>query len=132
MTFSAEGDRYGKFFSAIISALSKSTGAMVTIAQVDTGTPFLNKLLCVDESTISLERGTTIEAECHNEIEPLLDAAFRDGNDFLFVPTPKRFLIYEDDGFTTFFANSKANLNLIAQPLGQLGFGIIRNWQCRF
>ena len=132
MTFSAEGERYGRFFSAITAALADTATATVTIALVDTGTPFLNKLLGMGDTAVTLERGTSIVAESHDEIEPLLDAAFRDGNDFLFVPMPKPFVIFEDDGFTTFFANSKSNLNLIAQELKTLGVEPIPDWQCRF
>ena len=38
--------------------------------------------------------------------------------DFWFIPTPEAFVIYADhDEYTTFFANSNANLNGVVEPL---------------
>ena len=59
----------------------------------------------------------------HDEVGALLQAALSDSVDFWFIPTPKPFVIYADhDEYTTFFANSKSNLNGIVDPLLKRGF----------
>ena len=57
------------------------------------------------------------------EVEELLYAAFGDSIDFLFVPSPKPFVIYTDhDEYTTFYANTRSNLSRIVKPLSAEGF----------
>jgi hypothetical protein len=131
-TFAPDGERYEKLLPAVIKSLGEAETATVTIAEVNTGTPFLSALVGLSGESTTLERGTSIVAECRDEIAPLLDAALRDGNNFLFVPAPKPFVMYEDDGFATFFANNRSSLNLIAKPLETLGVKLIQGWQCRF
>ena len=126
------GELRGEFVGAIISALGESPKATVTIVEVGTGTRFLSELVGLDGSSVTLERGTSIVAESREEIAPLLSAAISDGNDFLFVPTPKPFVMFDDDGYSTFFANTKSNLNLIAEKLVAVGIHEVRNWHCRF
>lgn len=131
-TFSAEGELFDKFFAAIIAALGDSSMATLTIAEVNTGTRCLSELVGLDSARVTLERGTSIVAENGDEIARLLDAAFRDGNNFLFVPVPKPFVMFDDDGYSTFFANSKSNLNLIAERMESLGVSPVRDWHCKF
>jgi hypothetical protein len=57
------------------------------------------------------------------EVEELLYTAFADWFDFVFVPTPKPFVIYADhDEYTTFYANTRSNLNRVAAALSAQGF----------
>ena len=63
------------------------------------------------------------------EAEELLQAAFTDWFDFIFVPTPKPFVIYADhDEYATFFANSKSNLTAVASALTASGFTPVANY----
>ena len=71
----------------------------------------------------SLQRESSIEVVGQQQVGALLEAALGDWVDFWFVPTPKPFVIYADhDEYTTFFANSKSNLNGIVGPLVKQGF----------
>jgi hypothetical protein len=56
-------------------------------------------------------------------MEELLHTAFTDWFDFLFVPTPKPFVIYADhDEYTTFYANTRSNLRRLVETLSAQRF----------
>ena len=76
------------------------------------------------------QKGTAVVAEGQQESEELLHAAFSDTMDFLFVPTPKPFVIYADhDEFTTFYANTRSNLNRVSDALLTQGFEEVSGYQ---
>ena len=53
----------------------------------------------------------------------LLRTTFSDWIEFVFQPLPKPFVIYADHAeYTTFFANTKGNLNQVVLPLEAAGF----------
>lgn len=63
-------------------------------------------------------RDWSVIAETRAEVSELLEAALGDWMDFVFVPTPKPFVIYADhDEYTTFYANTKSGLNVVVEPL---------------
>jgi len=71
----------------------------------------------------------SVTANGRREITDLLEAALEDWIDFIFVPTPKPFVIYADhDEYTTFYANTKSNLNLIAEALAARGYKQVENY----
>lgn len=75
----------------------------------------------------------SIEVEGKQQVKELSIAALSDWVDFVFIPKPKPFVIYADhDEFTTFYANTKSNLNLVAQPLLANGFKQVSDYQRRF
>ena len=83
----------------------------------------LNALLADRCLPPSLQSESCIEATGQQETAALLQAALSDSVDFWFIPTPKPFVIYADhDEYTTFFANSKSNLNGLIEPLLKQGF----------
>lgn len=60
----------------------------------------------------------------------LLEAALGDWVNFTFVPKPKPFVIYADhDEYTTFYANTKSNLNGVVQALSGAGFEKVPDYQ---
>lgn len=60
----------------------------------------------------------------------MLEAALGDWVDFVFVPVPKPFVIYADhDEYTTFYANTKSNLNRVAQALIAAGFEKVLDYE---
>ena len=68
-------------------------------------------------------KGVSVTATGQQELEELLHTAFTDWFDFLFVPTPKPFVIYADhDEYTTFCANTRSNLNRVVEALSAKGF----------
>ena len=74
--------------------------------------------------------GTTVKTASRDEAEGLLVAAFSDPVDFLFAPEKKPFVLYADhDQFTTFFAQTRSNLNRIVAALLYNGFQEIPGYQ---
>ena len=68
-------------------------------------------------------KGVSVTAAGRQEIEELLYTAFSDWFDFLFVTTPKPFVIYADhDEYATFYANTRSNLNRVVEALSAQGF----------
>jgi hypothetical protein len=83
--------------------------------------------------SMDLRKDTTIDAPNKAESEALLLAALSDWVDFAFVPNPKPFIIYADhDEYTTFFANTKANLNRVLTRLGERGFKAVTDYTRHF
>ena len=80
----------------------------------------------------SYHKGDSVVATGPQEIEDLLHAALSDWLDFLFVPAPRPFVIYADhDEYTTFYANTRSNLNRVAEPLLARGFEEVSGYQRR-
>ena len=53
--------------------------------------------------------------------------------DFVFIPEPKPFVIYADhDEYITFYANTKSNLNRVADALLAQGFKSVQNFERNF
>ena len=59
-----------------------------------------------------------VEAQGAMEVRELLQAVLSEWIDFLFVPTPKQFVIYADhDEYITFLAHRKGQLSGVVQAL---------------
>lgn len=111
------------FVATIISAREEIQGGRITIDSVVFEPKNLNTLLASQSFPPSLQSESSIEAAGHQEVAALLEAALGDWVDFWFIPTPKPFVIYADhDEYTTFFANSKSNLNGVLEALLKRGF----------
>ena len=111
------------FVASVVSAREQVQAGVVTLDSVVFEPKNLNALLSSRSLPPSLQSETSIEAAGHEETAALLQAALGDSVDFWFVPTPKPFVIYADhDEYTTFFANSKSNLNGVIEPLLRQGF----------
>jgi len=66
--------------------------------------------------------GVAVTCSGENEVRELLVATFGAWFDFAYVQSPKRFVVYADhDGYTTFYANTKSNLNSIVAAMQGLG-----------
>src|SRR5260221_3515636 len=111
------------FVATIISAREEIQGGTVTVDSVVFEPENVNALLTSHSLPHSLQRESSIEVAGHQQVGALLQAALSDSVDFWFIPTPKLFVIYADhDEYTTFFANSKSNLNGVVEPLHKQGF----------
>jgi hypothetical protein len=111
------------FVATILAAREQILGGTVTIDAVVFEPRNLNTLLASRSLPPCLASESSIEAAGFPEVEALLEAALSDSVDFWFVPRPKPFVIYADhDEYTTFFANSKSNLNGVVEPLLKHGF----------
>jgi hypothetical protein len=85
--------------------------------------------LCPAVSPLALMRESSILVRAE-EVDALLVAAFKDGPDFIFIPSPKPFVFYADhDYYITFYANTKSHLNHIIEPIASQGYKLVQNWQ---
>ncbi len=111
------------FVAATISGREKILSGTVTVDSVVFEPKNLNALLASQSLPPTLQRDSCVEATGQQQVGALLEAALGDWVDFWFVPSPKPFVIYADhDEYTTFFANSKSNLNGVVEPLRREGF----------
>ena len=118
------------FVATISSALAPVGSASVTIDQVVFEPKHLIGLLSDHLLPPQYGHEWCIEAESQSEVEDLLEAALGDWVDFVFVPAPKPFVIYADhDEYTTFYANTKANLNRVVQSLKEEGFVSVPDYE---
>ncbi len=111
------------FVATIVSAREQVQVGTVTLDSIVFEPKNLNALLASRSLPASLQRESSIAAAGQEETAALLQAALGDSVDFWFIPMPKPFVIYADhDEYTTFFANTKSNLNGVTEPLLRQGF----------
>ncbi len=121
------------FVGAIAAALDPLSAGCVTINQVVFEPNHLIALLTRHSLPAEYGHDWSVTAEGKQETEALLEAALGDWVDCLFVPTPKPFVIYADhDEYITFYANTKSNLNRIAQALFGNGFEKVPGYERDF
>ena len=125
LTFQTPLQNLCSFVSTIVRAKQPLQGGSVTLDQVVSEPK--NWIALLSRHSLPPEYGREWTATARNtgEVEELLEASLSDCLDFLFIPTPKPFVIYADhDEFTTFYANTKSNLNGVVEALSRKGF----NW----
>jgi len=129
-TFSTPLNNLDSFVSTILPDEEGFEKGSVTIDEIVFEPKTLNALLAANPAANELNRDWSIHAEGKVQVRELLQATLSDWIDFLFVPTPKPFVIYADhDEYTTFYANTKSNLNRVVQALLVKGFKQIPNYQ---
>ena len=117
------------FVAAILSTASPET-ACITIEQVVFEPKHWIDLLTRHSLIPCYAKGVSVTAVGRPEVEELLHTAFIDWFDFFFVPTPKPFVIYADhDEYTTFYANTRSNLNRVVEALAVQGFEEIAEYR---
>jgi hypothetical protein len=123
----------GPFVGTILSACEPLRSSRVILEQIVFQPKHLTELGAKYSISMDLRKDTTIDAPNKAESEALLLAALSDWVDFAFVPNPKPFIIYADhDEYTTFFANTKANLNRVLTRLGERGFKAVTDYTRHF
>jgi hypothetical protein len=130
-TFHTPLQNLTSFVSSIISSVEPLRSGSVTIASVIFDDPVELRIL----SPLLANYGTrspvfhpdwSIEANGADELQAILQAAFSDFINFIFVPNPSPFSLYADhDEYTTFFAHTRSNLNRVVAPLIKTGFKAI-------
>jgi hypothetical protein len=119
-----------RFVSTILSAHPPPETACVTIDEVVFEPRTLNAFLAQHSISGDLARDVSLEAVGPQEVEALLRSTLADWIDFLFVPTPKPFVIYADhDEYTTFYASSKGNLSKVVDALSGKGFQKVEDYE---
>lgn len=119
-----------RFVSTMFSTHSPPERGCVTIDEVVFEPRTLNSFLAQHSISGELGSDMSLEATGTQEVEALLCSTLADWIDFLFVPTPKPFVIYADhDEYTTFYANSKGNLNRVVDALSGKGFQKVEDYE---
>jgi hypothetical protein len=130
-TFATPLENLRAFVSTIVSS-QESRGGCLTIDQVVFKPEHLIHLLGNYSIQPQYAHGTSITAHTQTEAAELLEAALGDWIDFIFSPVPKSIVIFADhDEYTTFFANTRSNLNRVVAALSAQGFKEIRDYQRR-
>lgn len=128
-TFKTPLNNLQPFVATIISTASPEI-ACVTIEQAVFEPKHWIDLLTRHSLSPRYGKGASVTAVGRQEVEELLHTAFTDWFDFLFVPTPKPFVIYADhDEYTTFYANTRSNLNRVVEALVAQGFEQIAEYK---
>ncbi len=121
------------FVSAILADDGEFAKGTVTIDGYVFEPNNLKRLLVAKFRSDEFGHDWTISADGKKGVRELLKAALSDWVDFLFIPMLKPFVIYADhDEHTTFYANTKSNLNRVTQPLLKNGFQQIPDFQREF
>ena len=129
LTFHTPLQLLDSFTAAILDSLGDPKSGTILIDAVVMQPSRLETLLCDHRLPHHLQHGSAIQAESPAELLPLLTAAFGDWVDFLFIPSPKPFVLYADhDEYTTFYANSRSNLNTVVAALTTHGFQAVPNY----
>jgi hypothetical protein len=119
-----------RFVTTIGQAAGPWRSATITLELAVFDPTHLINLLNANSIPPRYQRGVSITATGQTESEALLEAALGDWLDFIFVPEPKSFAIYADhDEFTTFFAQTRSNLNRLVQSLSGQGFKVESEYQ---
>ena len=114
------------FVATIIGAIPSIQSATLTLHKMAFDPEHLIKLTKQNPLDAARDTEWSVTAENAEEAHLLLHAALTDWVDFAFVPSPKPFVIYADhDEYTTFFANTKSNLNRVVQALCSEGFDTV-------
>ncbi|HET7109030.1 MAG TPA: hypothetical protein VFI38_19605 [Candidatus Acidoferrum sp.] len=119
-----------RFVRTIGQASGPWRSASLTIELVVFDPTHLIDLLNANSIPPRNQRGVSITAVGQEEAEELLEAVLGDWVDFIFIPEPKSFAIYADhDEFTTFFAQTRSNLNRVVQALSGQAFKVESEYQ---
>ena len=132
-TFATPLKELDSFVSTILAGDDRFEKGTVTIDGYVFDPKNLKHLLTAKSLSGELGRDWSITADSPMEAHELLKAALPDWVDFLFILMPKPFVIYADhDEYTTFYANTKSNLNRVSQPLLKNEFQQIPDFQREF
>jgi hypothetical protein len=118
------------FVATIVEAAGPADAGCVTIDGVIFDPRNLLALLAKHSLPPQYGRDWSITVDTRHDAQSLLEAALSDWVDFIFVPTPKPFVVYADhDEYTTFYANTKSNLNRVTEALSKQGFERIEDYE---
>ena len=116
-----------RFVEILITTHGGLRAATITIDEVIFHTVRISALY---PAGAALTHDVSLIADSMEEVRDLLLAVLWDGPDCACIPTPKPFVMYADhDGWITFYANTKGNLNHVIDPLASYGYKLVQNWQ---
>jgi hypothetical protein len=119
-----------RYVSTIINLNKSIEKGCVTIDKYVFEPKTINAYLSQHSITDEIMPGVSLEVVGRKEIEVLLCSVFSDWVDFMFVPTPKQFVIYADhDEYTTIYSDTKEGLQLVVDSLSSKGFKRIDGYE---
>ncbi len=124
-TFKTPLDDLERFVGVIMQALPSTEGAIAVFDQVvfDPQHELLSLYAKYSLPEKWYGNDVIIEAQSAAEASELLRAVLDEWIDFLFIPTPKPFVIYADhDEYITFLAHRKEQLSSVVEPLAAAKF----------
>jgi hypothetical protein len=117
-----------RFVSTFLAPFPLERGALSTDEVVFEPKGLLH-VLANNSLSVEDQYHLTIQAEGQPAIADLLQAAFGDWVDFVFVPFPEAFAIYADhDEYTTFYTRDHSTLESVASVLEQSGFEAVLDY----
>jgi hypothetical protein len=117
-----------RFVATILSPIP-ATEATVTIDQIVFEPKSLLELLMTRGIHTDDLMDANIRATGHANVLALLEASLSDWVDFLFVPSPNRFVLYADhDEWTTVFATNEVDLASMSAAMSSGPFEMITNY----
>lgn len=129
-TFITPLDDLERFVATIVSTQGFIKKGCVTIDDIVFEPKTLQAFLTQHVSTAEIGHDVTIEALGQQEIEGLLRSTLADWIDFVFIPTPKPFMIYADhDEYITFYSDTQSDLDRLANSLSEKGFKKVENYE---
>jgi hypothetical protein len=132
VTFKTPLDDLKRFVSTIASAHPLQC-ASLTIETWVFEPKHLIQLLANNSMPPECPRGLCLSAVDQPEIETLLEAVFADWIDFVFIPEPKRFVLYADhDEYATFYSHRHSDLGRIESALSDQGFALVGDYERHF
>ena len=130
VTFQTPLQALEPFVSAILGQEPAIERGILTVHDVVFEPKKLQALIPSGGDSLAVGKDSCFEAESRTEVEKLLNAAFGEWVDFLFVPTPKPFVIYADhDEYTTFFFNTKSGISQLTETLVKSGVRQVHEYQ---
>jgi hypothetical protein len=128
-TFQTPLQNLPSFVQTILSVDRHIQGGCVTIDQVVFDLKHLVAILAKHSPPAQCGHALSLTVAGQHEVKALLEAAFSDWVDFLFVPTPDSYVMYADhDEYTTFYADTRSNLDRVAEALSAKGFAKVHGY----
>jgi hypothetical protein len=129
-TFATPHRNLEAFVAEVVSASHPCESGCLTLDQVPFEPTNLMGLLNSHSISPQYGHGWSITAVGQEEVEAVLYAAFRDAADFIFVPKPSPFAVFADhDDYTTFYAQTRSNLNRVVGGLSRRGFETVQHYE---
>ncbi len=132
-TFRTPRNDLDRFTATMVSGMDELRGGQLAIYEWVFEPKELKALLHAASLPTELRRDQVLHAESLDEAAAMLRAAFASWVDFVFIPEPKTVCIYADhDEALTFFAQTRNNLTRAVEPLRELGYKVIEEYERRF
>ena len=128
-------------FKSPLKDLERFVGVFDSVfTEISSGQAYISSIVFEPKKTNSmlshhglLERlkpGCTVEAISNQECSTLLETLLSDWVDFLYIPSPRKYVVFADhDEFCTFYCAKKGGVSKIAAALKDKGYGEVSEFK---